>query len=166
MERSTKGQSEEKTRTGDKARGQTEFQDGIPKKIWLVYEKAFLRFTPEENRKFIRNTDRQLSQLERRITRKKRQENHQVLADMKELHRKAAQVGYTVVLRDTRCLKKYRRIVRLLAKLDIGFLKKMAAGAVADDVAAMEKTAMLLRTKSLYEIYKEEYMQYLVGRRI
>ena len=166
MERSTKGQSEEKTRTGDKARGQTEFQDGIPKKIWLVYEKAFLRFTPEEYRKFIRNTDRQLSQLERRITRKKRQENHQVLADMKELHRKAAQVGYTVVLRDTRCLKKYRRIVRLLAKLDIGFLKKMAAGAVADDVAAMEKTAMLLRTKSLYEIYKEEYMQYLVGRRI
>ncbi|MDE7359357.1 MAG: helicase, partial [Lachnospiraceae bacterium] len=67
---------------------------------------------------------------------------------------------------DTRCLKKYRRVVRLLARLDINFLKRMAAGAVPEDIAGMEKTAQLLRTKSLYEIYKDEYMQYLVGQRI
>lgn len=141
-------------------------QDDIPKKLWKAYEKAFFSFQPEEGRRFARSTEKQLGQLERRISRKKRQEDHQVLADMKDLHRKVAQVGYTVILRDTRQLKRYRHVVRRLARLDMGFLKRMAASAVPEDIAGMEKTAVLLRTKSLYEIYKDEYMQYLVGRRI
>ncbi|MCM1416272.1 MAG: hypothetical protein NC430_10155, partial [bacterium] len=134
--------------------------------LWRPFEQAFFQFEREENRKFTRSTERQLGQLERRIARKKKQENHTVLADMRELHKKTAQIGYTVVLRDTRWMKRYRHIVRMLAKLDVSFLKRMAAGAVPEDVAAMEKTALLLREKSLYEIYKEDYMQYLVGRRI
>ncbi|MCI9065082.1 MAG: hypothetical protein K1W20_04515 [Lachnospiraceae bacterium] len=138
----------------------------IPNKLWAVYEKAFFSFTPEEKRRFTKSTEKQLSQLERRIARKKKQENHQVLADMKELHKKVAQIGYTVVLRDVKWLKKYRHVVRMLARLDANFLKKMAATAVPEDIAGMEKTATLLRTKSLYEIYKDEYMQYLVGQRI
>lgn len=138
----------------------------IPNKLWVVYEKAFFSFTPEEKRRFTKSTEKQLSQLERRIARKKKQENHQVLADMKELHKKVAQIGYTVVLRDVKWLKKYRHVVRMLARLDANFLKKMAATAVPEDIAGMEKTATLLRTKSLYEIYKDEYMQYLVGQRI
>ncbi len=139
-------------KTAEKKARQTEEQDGIPKKLWAVYEKAFLSFAPEENRRFTRSTEKQLGQLERRILRKKKQENHQILADMKDLHRKVAQIGYTVVLKDTRWLKKYRRVVRLLAKLDMNFLKRMASGAVPEDIAGMEKTAQLLRTKSLYEI--------------
>lgn len=138
----------------------------IPNKLWAVYEKAFFSFTPEEKRRFTKSTEKQLSQLERRIARKKKQENHQVLADMKELHKKVVQIGYTVVLRDVKWLKKYRHVVRMLARLDANFLKKMAATAVPEDIAGMEKTATLLRTKSLYEIYKDEYMQYLVGQRI
>jgi len=141
-------------------------QDDIPPKLWAVYEKAFFSFKLEEGRRFTRSTEKQLGQLERRISRKKKQENHQVLADMKELHKKVAQVGYTVVLRDTKWLKKYRHVVRSLARLDMNFLKKMAMAAAPEDIAGMEKTAVLLRTKSLYEIYKDEYMQYLVGRRI
>ena len=153
-------------KTAEKTARQTGEPEGIPKKIWTVYEKAFFSFAAEENRRFTRSTEKQLSQLERRILRKRKQENHQVLADMKDLHRKVAQVGYTVVLKDNRWMKKYRRVVRLLARLDMTFLKRMAAGAVPEDIAGMEKTAQLLRTKSLYEIYKDEYMQYLVGQRI
>ena len=141
-------------------------QDDIPKKLWAVYEKAFFDFQQEENRRFTRSTEKQLAQLERRIARKKKQENHQVLADMKELHKKVAQIGYTVILKDTKWLKRYRYVVRRLARLDIGFLKKMARTATPEDIAGMEKTAALLRTKSLYEIYKDDYMQYLVGQRI
>lgn len=149
------------TKMSNEKQPQPQPQDIISKPMWTVYEKAFFSFAKEENRRFTRNTERQLGQLERRITRKKRQENHQVLADMKELHKKVAQIGYTVVLRDTRWLKKYRHVVRLLARLDITFLKKMAPGALPEDIAEMERTAQLLRAKSLYEIYKEEYMQYL-----
>jgi ATP-dependent RNA helicase SUPV3L1/SUV3 len=54
----------------------------------------------------------------------------------------------------------------MLAALDISFLAKMAPGATAEDVAAMPEAAQLLRRKSLYEIYKEDYMLYLVGQRI
>lgn len=146
--------------------GQGRIQDEVSEQVWKVYEKAFLQFVPDPERRLTRGTEKQLGQLERRIARKKKQENHQVLADMKELHKKAATIGYTVVVRDTSWLKRYRRIVRMLARLDISFLKKMAAGAVPDDIAAMEKTAALLQKKSLYEIYKEDYMQYLVGQRI
>lgn len=161
----TKMQDEKKT--GEKGPQQkTQQQDDIPKKLWEAYEKAFFSFQPEENRRFTRSTEKQLGQLERRIARKKKQDNHQVLADMKELHKKVAQVGYTVVLRDTKWLKKYRYVVRRLARLDMSFLKRMASTAVPEDLAGMEKTASLLRSKSLYEIYKDEYMQYLVGQRI
>ena len=141
-------------------------QDDIPKKLWAVYEEAFFAFQPEENRRFTRSTEKQLAQLERRIARKKKQENHQVLADMKELHKKVAQIGYTVILKDTKWMKRYRYVVRRLARLDISFLKRMANTAVPEDIAGMEKTAALLRIKSLYEIYKDDYMQYLVGQRI
>lgn len=143
-----------------------QMQDGFPEQVWKPYEQTFFHFEKKENRKFTRSTERQLGQLERRIARKKKQESHQVLADMRELHKKVAQVGYTVVLRDSKWMKKYRHVVRMLARLDLTFLKKMAAGAVPEDIAAMEKTAALLREKSLYEIYKEDYMQYLVGQRI
>ena len=153
-------------KTAESKARQAQEQDGIPNRLWEVYEKAFFSFPPEENRRFTRSTEKQLGQLERRILRKRKQENHQVLADMKDLHRKVAQVGYTVTLKDTRWMKKYRRVVRLLARLDINFLKRMAAGAVPEDIAGMERTAALLRTKSLYEIYKDEYMQHLVGQRI
>ena len=141
-------------------------QDEISQQVWAVYEKAFLQPVKEPERRLTRGTEKQLGQLDRRIARKKKQETHQVLADMKELHKKTEQVGYTVVQRDVAWLKRYRRIVRMLARLDISFLKKMAPGAVAEDIAAMEKTAVLLKKKSLYEIYKEDYMQYLVGQRI
>ena len=141
-------------------------QDDIPKRLWEAYEKAFFSFSPEEKRRFSRGTEKQLGQLERRIARKKKQDSQQVLGDMKELHKKVAQIGYTVILRDVKWMKKYRHVVRSLARLDMNFLKKMATGVVPEDIAGMEKTAALLRTKSLYEIYKDEYMQYLVGKRI
>lgn len=153
--------------TGEKTPQQKQGQqDDIPKKLWAVYEKAFFSFQPEENRRFTKGTEKQLAQLERRIARKKKQENHQVLADMKELHKKVAQIGYTVILKDTKWMKRYRYVVRRLARLDISFLKRMANTAVPEDIAGMEKTAALLRIKSLYEIYKDDYMQYLVGQRI
>lgn len=138
----------------------------IPESVKQIYEKAFLEFDPEDRRKRVKSCERQIVQLERRIARKKYQENHQVLADMKELHKRAAAIGYTVTVYDTKLLKKFRHALMMLAKLDLIFLKKMAAGAVPEDIAAMKKTVELLRTKSLYEIYKEDYMQYLVGQRI
>ena len=151
---------------GGKERGSRRESRTVFRKDMDSLREGFFSFAPEENRRFTRSTEKQLGQLERRILRKRKQENHQVLADMKDLHRKVAQVGYTVVLKDTRWMKKYRRVVRLLARLDINFLKRMAGGAVPEDIAGMEKTAQLLRAKSLYEIYKDEYMQYLVGQRI
>ncbi|MDE7246576.1 MAG: hypothetical protein K2N43_01675, partial [Lachnospiraceae bacterium] len=70
--------------TGEKSRqSKPRHQDDIPKKLWAAYEKAFFSFRPEENRRFTRSTEKQLGQLEQRIARKKKQENHQVLADMK-----------------------------------------------------------------------------------
>lgn len=138
----------------------------IPEAVISTYEKAFLEFAPEEKRRRIKSCERQIIQLERRIARKKYQENHQILADMKELHKRTTMIGYTVAIYDTRLLKKFRHAIRMLAGLDLIFLKKMAAGAVAEDIVGMEKTVQLLRTKSLYEIYKEDYMQYLVGQRI
>ena len=37
-------------KTAEKKARQTEEQDGIPRNLWAVYEKAFLSFAPEENR--------------------------------------------------------------------------------------------------------------------
>ena len=138
----------------------------IPESVWSTYRRAFLEFAPNDRRRFIKGCERQIGQLERRIARKKEQENHQVLADMKELHKRAAAVGYTVANRDGHLLTKYQHMLHMLARLDIAFLRRMASGANPEDVVQMDRTVQLLRLKSLYEIYKEEYMQYLVGRRI
>lgn len=165
--RNTQSLKQESSQTGS---GTTETRSieskNIPESVMNTYEKAFLEFPPEDKRKRIKSCERQIVQLERRIARKKQQENHQILADMKELHKRAAAIGYTVAAYDTRLLKKFRHTIIMLARLDITFLKKMASGAVAEDIVDMNKTAELLRTKSLYEIYKEDYMQYLVGQRI
>lgn len=150
----------------EKIKNDKELNEDIPEKIWNTYVDAFLQFKPTEQRRMVRSCERQIGQLERRIARKKGQENHQVLADMKELHKRAAAIGYTVVSREEKLRKKFRHTLRMLIRLDITFLHKMAAGASAEDIMNMNKTAELLRGKSLYEIYKEEYMQYLVGQRI
>ena len=138
----------------------------IPETVWAVYQQTFLEFDEKEQRRIVKGCEKQIGQLERRIARKKSQENHQVLADMKELHKKAAAIGYTVAVREARLLKKYKHALRMLARLDITFLHRMAAGANPEDIVHMPGAAQLLRSRSLYEIYKEEYMQYLVGQRI
>ena len=138
----------------------------IPKSVWNTYINAFLQYKPNERRRFIKSCERQIGQLERRIARKKGQESHQILADMKDLHKRAAVIGYTVANRDRYLIPKYRHTLQMLIRLDISFLHKMAAGANAEDIVVMGRTTELLRIKSLYEIYKEEYMQYLVGQRI
>ena len=148
---------------GDK---QQSAPNDIPKSVWNTYTKAFLQYKPDERRRFIKSCEKQIGQLERRIARKKGQESHQILADMKDLHKRAAVIGYTVANRDRHLIKKYRHTLHMLAGLDTSFLHKMAAGANAEDIVSMGRTAELLRIKSLYEIYKEEYMQYLVGQRI
>ena len=140
--------------------------DDISESVWNTYINAFMQYKPNERRKFIKSCERQIGQLERRISRKRGQENHQILADMKDLHKRAAAIGYTVANRDKHLNKKYRHTLRMLVRLDISFLHKMAAGANAEDIVVMSRTAELLRIKSLYEIYREEYMQYLVGQRI
>ena len=138
----------------------------IPEAVWTVYLQTFLEFDEKEHRRFLKGCEKQIGQLERRIARKKNQENHQVLADMKELHKKAAAIGYTVAGRESRLLKKYRHALRMLARLDITFLHRMAAGANPEDIVHMPGAAQLLRSRSLYEIYKEEYMQYLADHGI
>ncbi len=142
-------------------------RDAIPESVWSTYLNAFLKFQPNEQRRTIKGVERQIGQLERRIARKKGQESHQILADMKELHKRAAAVGYTVANhKEKRLLKKYKHTLRMLIRLDITFLNRMTGGVNPEDVVQMKKTSELLRMKSLYEIYKEEYMQYLVGQRI
>ena len=138
----------------------------IPESVWKVYLQAFLEFEGNDHRRLVKGCEKQIAQLERRIARKRNQENHQILADMKELHKKTASIGYTVAGKEIRLMKKYKHALRMLARLDITFLHKMAAGANAEDIAHMPGVVQLLRARSLYEIYKEEYMQYLVGQRI
>ncbi len=156
------------TGTQDGGRKKTKEQpaDDIPEKVWQVYLKAFQEFGPNERRRLIKGCEKQIGQLERRIARKKNLENHQVLADMKELHKRVTMIGYTVVNRESRLQKKFRHTLRMLIRLDMSFLHKMAPGASAEDIVRMAETEQLLRVKSLYEIYREEYMQYLVGQRI
>ncbi len=156
----------EKPAAGERITASEKITDDIPETVWNTYLQAFLEFKPKQQPKLIKSCERQISQFERRIARKKGQENHQILADMKDLHRRAAVIGYTVAHRDTRLDKKYRHALRMLARLDMSFLQRMTGGANPEDVMHMETTAGLLRTKSLYEIYKDEYMQYLVGQRI
>jgi ATP-dependent RNA helicase SUPV3L1/SUV3 len=138
----------------------------IPDAVRSIYEQAFLEFEPQDRRKRIKSCEHQINQMERRIARKKNMENHQVLADMKDLHRHIATIGYTVTTYETNLLKKFQHMLDMLAALDISFLGKMAPGAEAEDVIGMPNAEKLLRRKSLYEIYKEDYMLYLVGQRI
>lgn len=165
--REPSGHNAEEENSADSVQHQRQaVPDDIPEKIWNTYVAAFMQFRANEQRKFVKGCEKQLGQLERRIARKKGQENHQILADMKDLHKKTAVIGHTVANRDAHLRKKYRRVLRMLIRLDISFLHKMAAGANAEEIVDMPRTGELLRVKSLYEIYKEEYMQYLVGQRI
>lgn len=152
--------------TQQKRQEEKQQTEQIPESIREVYRKAFLEFEPGDRRKLVKGCEKQINQFERRIVRKKHQENHQILADMKELHKRAAALGYTVTVRDTGLMKKYQHALNALIRLDVRFLKRMAAGANPENIVTMKKTAELLRQKSLYEIYKEDYMQYLVGQRI
>ena len=164
MDHMTKRETELNTQNRKKAKDQ--LPGDIPEAVWKVYLKAFQEFEQNDRRHLIRGCEKQIGQLERRIARKKNLENHQVLADMKELHKRVTMIGYTVVNREEGLQKKFQHTLRMLIRLDISFLHKMAPGASAEDIVRMPGTEKLLRVKSLYEIYREEYMQYLVGQRI
>ena len=69
--------------------------EDIPESVWLTYINAFLNFQPNEQRRPLGSIEKQIGQLERRIVRKKGQESHQILADMKELQ-KALKDGDTL----------------------------------------------------------------------
>ena len=164
MDHMTKRETELNNQNRKKAKDQ--LPGDIPEAVWKVYLKAFQEFEQNDRRHLIRGCEKQIGQLERRIARKKNLENHQVLADMKELHKRVTMIGYTVVNREAGLQKKFQHTLRMLVRLDISFLHKMAPGASAEDIVRMPGTEKLLRIKSLYEIYREEYMQYLVGQRI
>ena len=134
--------------------------------VWNVYEKAFINIPKTENRKFVRNCEHSIRQLERRISRKKHLETHQILNDMSPLHERAADIGYTVSHRYKKLIGRYKHTLRRLARLDLTFLKMMAPYSSAEDIIKLEGISELLREKSLYEIYKDDYMQLLVGKRI
>lgn len=160
------GNAAAERQTAKKKKAKDQLPNDIPEAVWTVYLKAFQEFEQNDRRRLIRGCEKQIGQLERRIARKKNLENHQVLADMKELHKRVTVIGYTVVNREAGLQKKFQHTLRMLIRLDISFLHKMAPGASAEDIVRMPGMEKLLRIKSLYEIYREEYMQYLVGQRI
>lgn len=134
--------------------------------LWKVYHKAFLEIPYSKKKRYIRSCEHNIAQLERRIARKKGMEAHQILNDMGELHKRAADIGYTVSNRDNHLHKRYMHAMRRLIQLDIAFLQMMAPSASAQEIAGMDGVCELLREKSLYEIYKDDYMQFMVGKRI
>lgn len=160
LQKDSKGMKEDTRKAKEQQPGD------IPEAVWETYQKAFLEFGTNERRRLIKGCEKQIGQLERRIARKKNLENHQILADMKELHKRVTAIGYTVVNREERLQKKFNHTLLMLVRLDVTFLHKMAPGANPEDIVRMPGTEQLLRAKSLYEIYREEYMQYLVGQRI
>ncbi len=133
---------------------------------WDMYHKAFLEIPFSGQKKFIRGCEHHIRQLERRIAKKKYLEPHQVLNDMGELHKRAAGLGYTVSNKEHRLAGRYQHVLRRLIRLDLSFLQLMAPSASAVDILKMENVFLLLREKSLYEIYRDDYMQYTVGKRI
>ena len=135
-------------------------------KAWKVYHKAFLEIPVSRQMKCIKNCEHNIKQLERRIARKQRLEAHQILNDMGELHKRAAAIGYTVSNRDKKLISRYKRAMRRLIKLDLFFLRMMAPFSSFTEILKMKDVHMLLRTQSLYEIYKDDYMQLMVGKRI
>lgn len=135
-------------------------------KAWKIYHKAFLEIPFSKQKKYIKGSERNIKQLERRIARKKKMEAHQILNDMGELHKRAAIIGYTVSNRDRKLSGKYERVIRRLIQLDLAFLHMMAPFSSADEVLKMDNIDRMLREKSLYEIYKDDYMQLMVGKKI
>ena len=133
---------------------------------WGVYHKAFLEMPYAGPKKYIKSCEHSIRQLEKRIARKKTLEAHQVLNDMEELHKRTAAIGYTVVNRERKLLGRYKHAMNKLIRLDISFLRMMAPSASCAEILKMEGAAELLREKSLYEIYKDDYMQFMIGRRI
>lgn len=133
---------------------------------WDMYRRAFLEIPFSAQKKFIRGCEHNIKQLERRIAKKKYLEPHQVLNDMGELHKRVAAVGYTVSNKERRLLGRFKHVLRRLIQLDLSFLRTMAPSASAADLLKMEGIDIFLREKSLYEIYRDDYMQYAVGKRI
>lgn len=133
---------------------------------WKVYHKAFLEMPYTGPRKYIKSCEHSIRQLERRIARKKTLEAHQILNDMEDLHKKTAIIGYTVINRDRRLLGKFKHALRRMIQLDISFLHRMAPSSSYTEILKMDGICELLREKSLYEIYKDDYMQFMIGQRI
>ncbi|MCH5254543.1 MAG: helicase [Lachnospiraceae bacterium] len=133
---------------------------------WDIYHKAFLEIPFSRQRKFIKSCEHNIRQLEHRIARKKKLEAHQILNDMGELHKRAADIGYTVSNKQRKLIGKYRHVLRRLIHLDIAFLEMMAPSSSVSEILKIEDIRKLLSEKSLYEIYKDDYMQLMVGRRI
>ena len=133
--------------------------------IWPVYVAAYLEI-PEDNRRRMKNCEYQIKQMERRIARKKHLELHQILNDMKSLHVRAAEIGYTVSHRNRKLMGRYKRSLRRLIKLDLNFLEMMSVSVSLSEILKIPDISVKLREKSLYEIYKEDYMQFIISRRI
>ena len=133
--------------------------------VWPVYMAAYLKI-PEDNRRRMKNCEYQIRQMERRIARKKNLELHQILNDMKPLHVRAAEIGYMVSHRNHKLLGRYKHTLRRLARLDLNFLEMMSVSVSLSEILQIPDISVKLREKSLYEIYKEDYMQFIIGRRI
>ncbi len=134
--------------------------------VWQLYEAAFLQIPYTNKRRYVKGCERSIKMLERRIARKKGMEAHQILNDMGELHKKAAEIGYTVSNREHKLFGRYKHALRRLIILDLSFLQMMAPSASLEEVVQMQDIKEMLREKSLYEIYKDDYMQFLVGRKM
>ncbi len=134
--------------------------------VWEIYIKTFISDSSSADRKYIRNCEHSIKQLERRIARKKYLEAHQILNDMVELHKRAADIGYTVFSKQRKLIGRYKHSLKKLARLDITFLQMMAPNASAEEILKVEGINELLLEKSLYEIYKDDYMLFMVGKRI
>ena len=134
--------------------------------VWDIYVKAFMNIPKSANRNYIKICEHAIRQFERRISRKKHQETHQILNDMAPLHERAADIGYTVINKNRRFLGRYKHALRRLARLDLSFLRMMAPSSSVEEIIKIEGICELLCEKSLYEIYKDDYMQFMVGKRI
>ncbi|MDE6663063.1 MAG: helicase [Lachnospiraceae bacterium] len=134
--------------------------------VWEIYIKTFINASSSADRKYIRNCEHSIKQLERRIARKKYLEAHQILNDMVELHKRAADIGFTVFSKQRKLIGRYKHSLKKLARLDITFLQMMAPNASAEEILKVEGINELLLEKSLYEIYKDDYMLFMVGKRI
>ena len=97
--------------------------------VWNIYQAAFLEIPYTKQKNFMKKCSYRIGMLERRISRKKTLDTHQILNDMPELHKRAADIGYTVANKETQLLGKYRHALRKLIRLDIAFLQMMAPSA-------------------------------------